>query len=166
MKKKIISIHSILWTQYSGSFFYNQEWYVFFWHCQNQYYCQWDYLKQTNKQTNLKPDLHNTKVGNNTEHPGSVDSQSVWLVGGKKDKPNLFLSNLGKEKLWIFAARQSLCTLIICSSPCEQKLLHSVKSYFYFCFCVLFSENMPFERLNSKLIIKCGPTTTTQAQWN
>ena len=29
------------------------------------------------KKKNLKPDLHNTNSGNNTEHPGSVDNQSV-----------------------------------------------------------------------------------------
>lgn len=33
----------------------------------------------------VRPGLHNTKLGNNVEYPGSVNSQSVYLVeqGGK-----------------------------------------------------------------------------------
>lgn len=43
----------------------------------------------------LRPGPYNIKLGNDVEHPGSVNSQSVCLA---EEGKNLFLSNLGSKK--------------------------------------------------------------------
>lgn len=81
--KNIILLCSILWTYY-GSFFYNQEWYVFFLHCQQS--VQLLVQRGVGGWEARGPSLPQTKLGGN-ENIGQCGHPSVSLVG-KKGEPN------------------------------------------------------------------------------